>query len=186
MGFLSVLGKIGKGALNIGTGGLAGTIMDIAGTGLGAISQAKATNRGEKLGGQMDLEQLLMARESQGAGLQSDAWRKLLAAQRVVNPGPRPQLSPYSIAPRQATQAELTGADALTRDVLARLSGPQRPLAVDPKLLDPGLMEQIAGYASPVLKTLSRIPRSTIPISYNPGSRAFASPYNIGSGNLNG
>ena len=31
MGFLSVLGKIGKGALNIGTGGVAGTIMDAFG-----------------------------------------------------------------------------------------------------------------------------------------------------------
>ena len=186
MGLGSILGKIGKAALNIGTGGIAGTIMDIAGSGLGAISQAKAQNRGEKFGGQLDLERLLMDRESQGAGLQSDAWRKLLAAQRVMNPGQRPQLSPYSIKPRVATPAELTGADALTRDVLARLSQPARPLAVDPGLLNAGVMEQIAGYSSPLLKGLSRLPKGKIPTKPGLGSQVYLPPYDIGSGNLNG
>lgn len=185
MGFWGTLGKIGGaiGAIGAvpftGGGSLAalGPILGAAGAGLGAISQAQASNRGEKFGGQMDLERLLMerdqqffnntlAREQDGRAGQSDAFRKLLAASHVSNPGPRPQLSPYSIAPRQASEAELSGADALTQQVLARLQGgnpiaaPQmRPTSVDPKLLNPGLFERIAGYASPVLGTLGAMQR---------------------------
>lgn len=176
MGFWSGLGK----ALSIG-GSLipgVGPILGAAGAGLGAISQGQANNRGEKLAGQMDLERLLMdrdeslfgrqlAREQEGRAGSSDAWRKLLSAQRLMNPGSRPQLSPYSVAPRQSSTEELSGADALTREVLARLQGgnpiPQvteRPMNVDPSLMDPGVFERIAGYASPALSYLGRQPQT--------------------------
>lgn len=169
-------GSLGKAALGIGgvagapfTGGLS-LALGAAGSGLGAAAQGRASNRGEKFGGQMDLERLLLqrelanqqmriGREAEGRAGASDAWRKLLAAQYTANPGARPQLAgKYSVAPRQATGLELEGADALTQEVMARLRGgnpiPQvqeRPLEVDRRLLDAGKFEKFAGIASPLL-----------------------------------
>jgi hypothetical protein len=170
MGFWGGLGKVLgvaggiAGAPFTGGASLIPSLIGAGGAALGAISQGKAQNRGAEFGGQMDLEQLLMARDQQqfgnslareqeGRAGSSDAWRKLLAAQRVASPGARPQLSPYSMAPRQSTGAELQGADALTQEVLARLQGGnpiaapvQRPMAVDPELLKAGWLEKLAGY----------------------------------------
>jgi hypothetical protein len=63
-------------------------------------------------------------------------------------------LSPYSVAPRVATGVEREGADLLTQEVMARLRGgnpispiSQRPVDVDMGLTDPGIWEQILGYA---------------------------------------
>jgi hypothetical protein len=180
MGFWGTLGKIGLGAAGIAaapfTGGssLLPTILGAAGAGLGAAAQGSAQNRGAKLGAQMDLESLLMAREANTQNMQvareqegrasgNDAWKRLLLAQRTSNPGPRPQLSPYSVKPRQASAQELEGADAMTREVMARLTGgnpiPQvteRPLEVDRGLMDAGTWERIAGIASPILGVASQ------------------------------
>lgn len=175
MGFWGTLGKIGAGIAAPFTGGAslaAIPAIDAIGAGLGAFSQGQAQNRGAKFQGQMDLEQLLMARDQQGfnnaiareqegrAG-SSDALRKLFATGHLLNPGARPQLSPYSVAPRQASDAERTGASALQAEVLARLQGgnpiaqfQQRPLSVDPKLLNAGVLERIFGAAAPVLTAL--------------------------------
>jgi hypothetical protein len=172
MGFWGTLGKIGGAIGGIaaapftGGGSLAAlpAILGAGGAALGAISQGKAQNRGAEFGGQLDLERLLMerdaqffnqniAREQEGRAGASDAWRKLLSAQHTISPTPRPNVSPYSAAPRQATGAEMQGADALTQEVLARLTGgnpiaapTQRPLSVDPKLLKSGWLEKLAGY----------------------------------------
>lgn len=167
------LGIAGAGIATGLTGGAAAPLLPLAlgagGAALGAFSQGQATNRGEKFGGQLELEQLLMdrdrqlfdqrvARETEGRTGQSDAWRKLLAGSRTLSPGTRPQLSPYSKAPRGITAQEQTGADALVQEALARLQGgnpipavTQRPVNVDPKLLDAGLWENIAGAAGPGL-----------------------------------
>lgn len=182
MGFWSGLGKVLgvaggiAGAPFTGGASLIPTIAGAAGAGLGALAQGKAQNRGAEFGGQMDLERLLMdrdqqffgnqlAREQEGREGSSDAFRKLLASARVLSPGPRPQLSKYSVAPRQVSVAELTGAEALQAEVLKRLQGgnpiampTMRPSQVDPRLLKPGLFERIAGYASPALGVLSRLP----------------------------
>jgi hypothetical protein len=163
MGFWGALGKglgIAGGALAAPfTGGasLIPTIMGAAGAGLGAISEGKAKNRGEKFGGQLDLERALLEREMGNMRSGGDAWRRLQAAQRTKSPGARPQLSPYSVAPRQATGAELSGADAMTREVMARLQRGPMEAQVDPDLLDSGWFERIAGYASPVLGPYSRL-----------------------------
>jgi len=162
---MSFWGGLGKALLNIGTGGISGAI----GAGLGGLSQGQAQNRGNKFEGQLALQNLLMQRDQQGfqnslmreqegrTGT-SDAWRKLLSAQHMLNPAQMPSLSPYALPQRQASDAERTGADALTQQVLARLQGgnpipsfQQSPMTVDPKLLDPGIFERIAGYASPAL-----------------------------------
>ena len=160
------------GGLYKGSGGLSG-ILGAAGAGLGAASQAQAQNRGSQFAGQLDLEALLMARDAQdfnqrvareqeGRTGQSDAWRKLLASQHLLSPGARPQLSPYSVAPRQATGDERAGADAMTREVLARLQGgnpiapvQQRPLSVDPRLLKAGRFESASGWLSPILSSFN-------------------------------
>jgi hypothetical protein len=163
MGFWSGLGKV---ALGVGgalaapfTGGasLIPTIAGAAGAGLGAISQGKAQNRGEKFGGQLDLERALLEREMGNMRSGGDAWRRLQSAQRTISPGARPQLSPYSVAPRQATGAELSGADAMTREVMARLQGGPGRAQIDPSLLDPGWFESLAGYASPALSLYGRM-----------------------------
>jgi hypothetical protein len=161
-GFFKGLGKAGLGFL---TGGPMGAIS----AGLGAIAEGKAHNRGEKLSGQMDLARLLMdreadfqgqsiAREQEGRAGGMDAFRRLLMAQRTLNPGARPQLSPYSVAPRVAGMDERAGAEGMSREVLARLLGgnpleavKRTELGVDPKLLNPGKLEQILGYAAPIL-----------------------------------
>jgi hypothetical protein len=176
MGFWSALGKIGKGALSIGTGGLSDVIGGI-GAGLSGASQASATNRGEQFGGQLDLMRLLMdrdkqyqdmaiARDQEGRTSASDAYKKLLSTAHLLNPGPRPQLAGmYSVAPRQASDAEVQGAGALQNEVMQRLLGgnplPQvdprqittndAGVRVDPGLLKSGLLEKIAGIAGPGL-----------------------------------
>lgn len=182
MGFWSTLGKIG-GAIGAGvlapvSGGASLTslpaILGGAGAAAGAFSQGLANNRGGQFAGQMDLERLLMerddqffdqqlAREQEGRAGATDAWRKLLAAQRVLSPGARPSLSPYSVAPRQATDMERQGANALTAEVMARLEGgnpiapvERRPMNVDPNLLKSGALEKILGTASPFLSFLGR------------------------------
>lgn len=141
--------------------------------GLGAISHGQANNRGEKFAGQLDLQQLLMqrdqqnfqnsiAREQEGRTGASDAWRKLLSAQHTLSPAAMPNITPYAAAQRMPTDAERAGADALTQEVLKRLQGgnpigpfQQSPMTVDPKLLNPGLFERIAGYAAPALNGFS-------------------------------
>lgn len=178
MGFWSGLGKVlgvAGGALAAPfTGGasLIPAIAGAAGAGIGAIGQAKAQNRGEQFGGQMDLERLLMQREMMNQQGQSDAFRKLQAAQRVLNPGPMPQLSPYSVAPRQAGHAERMGADLLTQEVLARLAQGSKGINVDTKLLNPGWFEKFSSVASPALGFYGRMaqgqPRGQDVLARNP------------------
>lgn len=197
MGFLSGLGKVlgvaGAGLAAPFTGGASlaalGPILGAAGAGLGAASQAKANNRGEQYGGQLDLEQLLMARDSQNQNMniareqegragQTDAFRKLLSAQHLLTPATQTHLSPYSATPRTATDAERGGADALTEQVLARLQGgnpiapvESRPITandaafrVDPRLLQAGSGEQIGGWLSAILPSLGMLSRPKPPV----------------------
>lgn len=135
---------------------------------LGAISSGQAHNRGQKLGAQMDLESLLMAREGNYQNMRvqreqenragtSDAWRKLLAAQHTLFPGQMPNVTPYAAPRRPMTNLEQTGADALSAEVLNRLlqGNPipqvqERPLEVDRKLLNPGKLERITGWLAPI------------------------------------
>lgn len=145
-----------------------------AGEALGAHSQASAQNRGAAFEGQAILERLLqdrensrfnqsVAREQEGRASGQDAWRRLMAAERTLNPGPRPQLSPYSIAPRQTTDAERTGAEAMRGEVMKRLEGgnpiqmpTERPMTVDPSLLRAGRGESTSGWLAPLLTYLER------------------------------
>ncbi len=181
MGLWGTLGKIGMAVGGAAaapfTGGasLLPTILGAGGAALGAISQSQAQNRGEKFGGQIDLERLLMERErnhqtmqinreQEGRASSSDAMRKLLGATHLLSPGSRPQLSPYSVTPRAVTTQEMRGSGALIDEVLKRLEGgnpipqvTQRPLGVDPNLLNAGLLEKITGVASPALGIASRI-----------------------------
>lgn len=181
MGFWSALGKIGSVAAPIaanfipGVGPALGAAMGAAGAGLGALGQSQAQNRGAKLTAQGDMERLLLEREAQlqqqqiarqaeGRASGSDAWRKLMAAEHLGTPGARPQnAGPYNVAPRQATEAQLFGADQMKNEVMKRLQGgnpipevSQHPLAMDPKLMNPGKMEQFAGLAGAGLSFLGR------------------------------
>lgn len=190
----SILGSIGSVAAAPFTGGTSLAWLPAAlgagGAALGAIGQSKTQNRDAQLGAQFDLQGLLLgregletardrdyvdqslAREQEGRTSGTDAWKKLIAAQRTINPGPRPQLSPYSVAPRQTTDVERAGADAMTQEVMARLQGgnsmamPTRrealPMpAMDPKLMQPGGMESAAGWLAPILSFLGRQPTSS-------------------------
>jgi hypothetical protein len=169
------------------------------GAALSAGSQASAQNRGSQFGGQMDLANLLMqrdfgrlglegeadrdffnqtiGREQEGRAGREDAWRKLQSAQRTLSPGARPSLSPYSVAPRQATDMERQGADALSQEVMARLTGgnpiamPTRrdtsfqydPMStIDPRLLKAGKGERIAGWLGAGLSGASGLYRPQV------------------------
>ena len=162
MGLWGSLLKIGGAVAAPFTGGASLALTGL-GAGLGAASQGMANNRGEKFAGQMDLERLMLEREQQlqnqqidreqeGRAGASDAWRKLLSTQHTLAPGARPQLSPYSIAPRQPNEAEQVGANYLGGQSLARLQNgnpipqvTQHPLQVDPKLLNAGWLERLLG-----------------------------------------
>jgi hypothetical protein len=119
--------------------------------------------------------QISAAQEGRDSG--GDAWRRLMSAQHVLSPTPNPNLAgPYTPQSRQRTDAERTGAQGMSAEVLQRLLGgnpisapnavtaptavqaPNRQITnndsgfrVDPKLLDPGLLEKILGIASPLL-----------------------------------
>ena len=169
MGFWSKLGSIGAsiGSALIPGGGLVKDAIKAGigagGAALGAASSSSANNRGEKFAGQMDLERLLMERDQQfqdqqinraqeGRAGQSDAWRKLLSASHMMSPGSRPQLSPYSVKPRAISTQETRGGGALIEEALKRLEGgnpmapvTQRPMSVDPRLLDSSGFEKWGG-----------------------------------------
>ena len=191
-GWLKPLGAIGAAVAAPFTAGTSlAALPAILGAGsaaLGGASQAKATNRGSQFDGQLALAKLLMERDASSAGLNadadrdyfnqsvareqegrasgSDAWRKLLAAQHTLSPGATPHLSPYSVAPRQATGAERQGADAMVAEVMARLQG-GNPIAaprrrdvdlpndprriIDPNLLRAGAGESTMGWLSALL-----------------------------------
>lgn len=178
-GWLKGLGAIGAGVAAPFTGGaslsaLGPLLAGGAGAAMSGGSQQAASNRGAKFDGQLDLQQLLMARDGQafdqnlrreqeGRASGTDAWRKLMAAERVGNPGARPQLSPYSVAPRQAAESELYGADALRAEALKRLTGgnqlpmpQQSPMQVDPSLLNAGGLETAGNWLGPLLSFLGR------------------------------
>lgn len=148
MGLGSILGKIGKGVLNVATGGISGSLADILGAGgaaAGSMANAAASNRDAQYSGQMDLAQILaqrdielqrlraqsdndftsnqIARETSGAATRGDAWRKLLSAQHTANPSALPMVSKYQAPQRMPSDAEKQGADALSSEVLARLQG---------------------------------------------------------------
>jgi hypothetical protein len=167
-------------------------ILGGASTALGAFGQGKAQNRDAQFSGQQDLAQIVMANELARAGLNAnsdrdyfdqtlqreqegragrkDAWAGLMSAQHTLNPGARPQLAgPYNVAPRQASDAERTGASAMSDEVMARLQGGnpmtapvRRPDAqltdprsiIDQKLLKPGGGEQTMGILGPILAGL--------------------------------
>jgi hypothetical protein len=199
LGFLKGLGKVAGGLLGLGGGGVdyekLASMMGAAGAGTGAYSQGRAQNRGGQFAGQMDLEQLLMgrdqqqfnnsvSREQEGRAGSTDAWRKLLASQRLLSPGARPQnAGPYSVAPRQATGMERQGAEALSAEVMQRLMGgnpiaapTQRPLSVDPSLLEAGKMESATGSLSPFLSFFGQQPRQKPKVQGYPdfgGSNGF-------------
>lgn len=144
-------------------------VLGAAGKAIGAAAERKAKNRAAKFEGQTELERLLLerdreyfnqtlAREQEGRLSGSDAWRKLIASQRLLEPGPRPQISPYAAAPRTLTPADYQGLTSMTNEALVRTQGGNpiapitpRPSVVDPRLLDPGKFERVAAWLAPIL-----------------------------------
>jgi hypothetical protein len=191
MSFWSTLAKIGGYAAAPLTGGASIPIGNTIGNALGSAAGSMAGNRSGQFSGQMDLARLLqerdqnnrmlglqadnnyvsnqIAREQEGRAGQQDAWRKLLSAQHTLSPTQLPTVSTYQAPMRMPTDAERSGADALTQQVLSRLQG-GNPLAevqrsnvasqydpmstVDPKLLKPGMLEKILGIGSAVSSSL--------------------------------
>lgn len=163
MGWLGSLGKFA--AQNVGD------IVGGIGSGMKGASQAQASNRGTQFEGQSDLMQLLMdrdkqyqdmaiSREKEGRAGTSDAYRKLMAAQRLLNPAAQPNVSPYAAAARVPTDVERQGATALSDEVMKRLTGgnPITPVApraitgndaafrINPGLLQAGKGESLLGW----------------------------------------
>ena len=142
-------------------GFLKALIPGVSGVGkaLQAKSQAAASNRGTKFEGQLDFARLMaerdaenarlkaqadndfvtntIAREKEGRDGRSSAWKGLLSAQALLNPAAMPNVSPYAAPQRQVTAAERQGGDALTAEVMARLTGGNPMEAI--RRRDPGL-----------------------------------------------
>jgi len=176
------LGAAGAAKAGLGFLGRNSDLLGGAGQALGVYSQGQANNRRDEYGAQYGQAQLglqrerlesqrdsdyqsqSIAREQEGRASGTDAWRKLLSAQHTLSPGARPQLSPYSVAPRVATEAERTGASAMSEEVMKRIqSGNQAPavtrrpglptdMGLDPTLLRPSVMERTTGWLSPILQ----------------------------------
>jgi hypothetical protein len=167
-----------------GLGGWAG-LADIAGKGLGAISQAQASNRGARAAGQLDYDQNVIAaereynsalndRQREDRDERGDAWRRLQQAEYVLNrqagtaPGYLADTPYYKTGTKATTEGERQGAEGLKREVMLRLmEGSQLPdvqrAAITPrdefnKNLKPSAWETIAGYAQPVLQGLEQLP----------------------------
>ncbi len=227
MGFWSTLGKIGLAAAPViaapFTGGAslaslpgvlkaAGGVAGVVGAGLSGKAKDDANNRGAKFDGQLELQRLLMEgdrdyfnqsvqREAEGRASGTDAWQKLLSAQRTLSPGARPQLAgQYSVAPRQATDMERQGADAMTQEVMARLTGgnpiaapTRRPVTaddsavrVDPRLLDAGGLEKTAGWLAPILTALGQKRTTAGPMDEIPRPTGNIAGAGINAGGLFG
>jgi hypothetical protein len=175
----------GVGSVTSGGGGVLGglksliptnpkDIASMVGQGLGGASSAQASNRGSEFYGQYLLELAqqaadkqhqadLIAREQEGRTGAQDAWRKLQSTGHLLSPAPMPNVSPYAAPQRTPTNAETTGANALSAEVLKRLQGGnpipvpvQRPLTMDPSLLKPGALEKTSSWLSPILALLGK------------------------------
>lgn len=188
MSWLSNIGKILGGVGSVAaapfTGGTSLAWLPAAlgagGAALGAIGQSKAQNRDAQLGAQSDMDRQLLLRaqldaqgdrdffdqgirrEEEGRASGTDAWKKLLMAQRTLSPAQRPNVSPYSAPQRMPTDMERQGADAMSAEVMARLQGgnpiqaptrraPLPPSMMDPRLMQPGGMEKTLGWLAPLL-----------------------------------
>lgn len=197
MGLGSIFKGIGKGLLNVGTGGISGAIGDLlgaGGAGIAGASASAANNRGNQFEGQIGLAKLLadrdqaqqqlnlnadnsftsnaIARQKSGDDSAQNAWRKLLSAQHTLSPGMAPQnAGPYNMAQRMPTDAERTGAEALSGEVMGRLQGgnPIAPVertnvnlgydplsTIEPNLLKAGTGEKLGGWLAPILTYLGQ------------------------------
>lgn len=148
-------------------------IAGLGGQAIGAMGETAAQNRGSQFAGQLDLERILMdrdtdflrnsiAREAEGRAGSSDAWRKVLAGNYVTNRPQMPSVSPYA-APQRDLSSLQPAASALQAEAMKRLQGgnpiapvTQRPLSVDPSLLQAGGYERAANVLAPILSILGR------------------------------
>lgn len=211
MGFWGNLAKIGLGVGSaVAAPFTAGTslawlpgVLGAGGAALSGMGKDAAANRGAQFDGQQQLAQLLLdreqmegdrdseyfdqgiRREQEGRAGRNDAWRQLLHSQRVLNPTPRPNVSPYQAPQRQITDTERGGAEALSAEVMQRLQGgnpiqaPTRrepiPMPqVDPRLLQPGGLEKTSGWLAPLLGYLGQ--RQGGPINNPAGNASMPIP----------
>lgn len=208
--FGGILGGAKKGlGWLFGNSGGAGTARDILGGAGGAaasIAQTQAANRANQLyaqylraglGTQREQEETTrdknfwdqqVQRESEGRASGTDAWNKLLATQHTLSPGPRPQLSPYSVKPREATDTERSGAQALSAEVMRRLEGgnplpmPTRRADISPDvgmdmdLASAGGVEQTLGWLAPIFGAFRPPPTANMPPTPNTPSTSTTPP----------
>lgn len=153
MGFLSTIGKIGKGALGIATGGISSTIFDAIGAGASAGSQASASNRGTTLQALMDQDRMrLMAGQDQRAG-ESDTLRKLAQTAYLRSGGahygptstPAGMLPTFDFGPRPASPEQMTAAGSLEQELLKRQARGPMQLSDYTKQMKPGFFEKFGG-----------------------------------------
>ena len=195
MGFWSKLGKFGLAAGGaIAAPFTAGTslaalpaVLGAAGGLIGGAGDSAASSRGTNVSIEMEQERLrqqqerdffdqLMARERGERESGKDALRSLQHTQYIGGGGreysaPTTQsgrkLSTYGFGPVATTEAEQTGAQALEKELMARLQGgysvpvPEErdPFSVPDKYRKPGTWEKIGNVAGPAASILSEVLR---------------------------
>jgi hypothetical protein len=174
MGVLGFLGKVGKGALGLATGGLSNVAFDAIGGGLGKASQAQASNRGTKAELMLDqnsaLERELIARQQEKRSARDNAYTNAIRGSMAYNWKPTegpPGINVVRFGGGAIgnPQARAAG-DELLKQSMNRLTQPDltvdgggsmptyRNLAQDREFqqtLNPGIMERIFGVGSALL-----------------------------------
>jgi hypothetical protein len=142
------LGKLGKAALNIGTGGIGGSIIDAIGAGSSAASQASAQNRGARLQALMDQDQMRMAASRDNRESERDILKKLAQSAYLSSGGANFKPSTeytYSFAPRAASKTQMDAAGLLEAELMKRLQAGPMKLSNYSKEMRPGFWERFGG-----------------------------------------
>lgn len=179
MGFWSKLAKIGSiagaGLATAFTGGAASPwlvgALGAAGAGLGAASQASASNRGTQIDVGLTQQQLqdqatrdwyneLVQQAQTGDSTRANAWKDLLHAAYVKN-WVQPAsgvFSPYTKPLTPPSADAKAGANGVIAEAMNRLNNgnpiptPTKPnIVVDPKLMKPSVWEELSGALGPAL-----------------------------------
>jgi hypothetical protein len=173
MGFLSFLGKIAAPVASIAAAPFtAGTSLSwlpaalgAGGAALGSMGEASAQNRGERLAALLEQDKLRLLAEQDRRTSESDAMRKLAqtaylrgggyqapATPRTITlGGMQRELPSFGFGPRAASEAQMSAASDLERELLARLSGPGFQLSDYSREMKPGIGERLAGIFGPAL-----------------------------------
>lgn len=155
MGLLSVLGKIGKGALNVATGGISGAIGDVLGGGAKASAEGRRGDadlqaRMAALNNRALLDAAVFNRDLPGVRANQVARGDVLSTMHDAAPTGDPRIDKFGgggLRPSAFGADTHQAGSALKRQALAHLMGGEQFTPQIATLPDSGLLEKIGGIA---------------------------------------